>query len=276
MLLRRFLALTVVMFPLASVAQAQSRPTLFNPTPRADMRALSTDRPDRTESPFTVPAGHFQLEFDVVNLERDADGGAKTEHLAVAAANLKVGVLHNVDLQFVVAPYVRQRAETGGQRVSVSAGSGDVTMRMKVNLWGNDGGSTAFGLIPWITLSSVDDDGRRVSGGLILPLSFDAGGGWNVGSMLSVGREPRDAGEGSRTFIETSATVGRVIAGPLSGYVEFWNVRAREPGARWQATADAGITWAIGGNLQLDAGVNHGLTGATPDLNVFTGFTVRF
>jgi len=69
---------------------------------------------------------------------------------------------------------------------------------------------------------------------------------------------------------------GHAITGPLSGYVEFWNVSPREAGAQWQATADAGVTWAIGDNLQLDAGVNRGLNAATPDLNVFTGFTVRF
>src|SRR5258707_15821817 len=38
--------------------------TLFNPTPREYMRAFTTDRPDLTESPFTVDAGHFQLEMD--------------------------------------------------------------------------------------------------------------------------------------------------------------------------------------------------------------------
>jgi hypothetical protein len=34
--------------------------SLFNPTPRELMREMSTDRPDTTESPYTVDAGHFQ------------------------------------------------------------------------------------------------------------------------------------------------------------------------------------------------------------------------
>lgn len=257
-------------------ALAQSRPTLFNPTPHDAMRDLSTDRPDRTESPYTVPAGRFQFEFDVANHEREASRGATTSQLLVGAANLKVGLLHNVDLQFGVVPYARARVQRVGQPADVSSGSGDITARAKVNLWGNDGGTTAFGMIPWVSLSKADAGDRRVSAGVILPLSIDAGGGWGVGTMLSVGREPRDAGDGSRTFIESSVTAGHAIAGPLSGYVEFWNVSPREAGAQWQATADAGVTWAIGDNLQLDAGVNRGLNAATPDLNVLTGFTVRF
>ena len=38
--------------------------TLFHPTPREWMREMSTDRPDQTESPNTVDAGHFQVELD--------------------------------------------------------------------------------------------------------------------------------------------------------------------------------------------------------------------
>ena len=38
---------------------------LLNPTPREQMREMSTDRPDKTESPYTVDAGHFQIESDL-------------------------------------------------------------------------------------------------------------------------------------------------------------------------------------------------------------------
>jgi hypothetical protein len=50
---------------------------LFSPTPRALMRDMSTDRPDKTESPYTVDAGHFQFEADLVSFGIDrsnADG----------------------------------------------------------------------------------------------------------------------------------------------------------------------------------------------------------
>ncbi|MEO8821382.1 MAG: hypothetical protein ABI267_05890 [Ginsengibacter sp.] len=38
--------------------------TIFNPTPKKLMRDFETDRPDVTESAYTVDAGHFQLETD--------------------------------------------------------------------------------------------------------------------------------------------------------------------------------------------------------------------
>ena len=38
--------------------------SLFHPVPRELMRELTPDRPDKTEGPFTVDAGHYQLEMD--------------------------------------------------------------------------------------------------------------------------------------------------------------------------------------------------------------------
>ena len=49
----------------------KSRFTLFNPTPRALMRDMDTDRPDTTESPYTVDAGHVQIEFSLTEYARD-------------------------------------------------------------------------------------------------------------------------------------------------------------------------------------------------------------
>src|SRR4051794_40660281 len=45
--------------------------SLWNPPPRQLMREFNTDRPDLTESPFTVDAGHFQIEMDILNYSYD-------------------------------------------------------------------------------------------------------------------------------------------------------------------------------------------------------------
>jgi len=37
---------------------------LFNPTPDADLRSFSTDRPPKANSPYTVDAGHLQYETE--------------------------------------------------------------------------------------------------------------------------------------------------------------------------------------------------------------------
>jgi len=121
------------------MAKAQDTPlpdksgyTLFNPTPDEYMREISPDRPDKTDSPFTLDAGHFQLEMDYANFTYDAPttahGNFKTEDYQLAPMNVKVGVLNNMDFQLVLAPYQWQRVEdkTSG---AVENDSGSVTSR---------------------------------------------------------------------------------------------------------------------------------------------------
>src|SRR3712207_4619233 len=87
---------------LTSAQEAKSGYHLFNPTPRALMREMSTDRPDKTESAYTVDAGHFQVEADVVAYGRDwrtAEAGEPdAETWSFATTNLKLGLLNNLDV----------------------------------------------------------------------------------------------------------------------------------------------------------------------------------
>ena len=90
-------------------AEDKSQYHLFNPTPRELMRELSTDRPDKTESPYTVDAGHFQIESDLTIFEYDHDrsDGAHihNETWTVPSLNLKAGLCNFSDLQVVIFPY---------------------------------------------------------------------------------------------------------------------------------------------------------------------------
>lgn len=68
------------------------------------MREMSTDRPDTTESPITVDAGHVQLELSLVDYAYNDDGGVRSEELSILPSNIKLGLLNNVDIQFIFTP----------------------------------------------------------------------------------------------------------------------------------------------------------------------------
>src|SRR5664279_2879826 len=74
---------------------------LFHPTPSGLMRELTPDRPDKAESPYTVDAGHFQLEMDIVTYTLNRSHDTRTETWNVTPVNIKLGLLNNVDLQFI-------------------------------------------------------------------------------------------------------------------------------------------------------------------------------
>src|SRR5436309_2202856 len=96
-----------------SASPDKSKYSLFHPTPRELMREMSTDRPDKTESPFTVDAGHFQIEADILSYTYDRDNPARTdtrvETVDIAPLNLKVGLCNSVDLQLALETYVSAR-----------------------------------------------------------------------------------------------------------------------------------------------------------------------
>src|SRR6185436_5938901 len=130
--------------------------TLFNPTPDEAMRELSADRPDKTDCPFTVDAGHFQLEMDYANYTWDrpiGQPGVKIEGYQLAPMNLKVGLLNNLDFQLVLSPWQSLKTvdENTGSTKKAS-GFGDATPRAKVNLIGNDGGPFALALMPFVKI----------------------------------------------------------------------------------------------------------------------------
>ncbi|CAN0484373.1 unnamed protein product, partial [Phaeothamnion confervicola] len=126
-------------------------PTLAEPTPNDAVRAMSTDRPDKTESPFTVDAGHVQLETDLVSYTRDSEHGATTRTVDILPFNVKIGLAHDTDLQIVYGASSRARMKGAGIDTT-NSGSGDVTVRLKHNLWGNDGGITALAVMPFVKL----------------------------------------------------------------------------------------------------------------------------
>jgi hypothetical protein len=249
---------------------------LLNPTPRELMREMSTDRPDQTESPYTVDAGHFQIELDFFKFtyDRRSLDGVRTESWNVAPINLKAGLLNSVELQIILDNYVQERTTNPTSRAS---GFGDITARLKINLWGNDGGTTALGIMPFIKLPLAASGLRngRTEGGVIVLLAVELPGGWGMGMMTEADFVSDGAGGHDAEWLN-SITFSHDIAGKLGGYVEFVSVTGNAPGFRWQAQADVGFTYGLTENVQFDFGCNFGLTKSAPDFQPFAGLSIRF
>lgn len=242
------------------------------------MRELNTDRPDQTESPYTVDAGHLQWEIDLVNYTYDRANGVTTETLMLAPINFKLGLLNNVDVQFVVDSYVREKTRSAPLPSSKATGIGDLQTRLKVNLWGNDGGETAFAVMPfvkWPTASSALSNGK-VEGGVILPLGISLGERFGLGVMTEVDFLRDVAGGGTHLDYVNSITLSCDVSERLGAYIEFFSVVSEEQGSEWVGQFDLGATFGLTPDVQLDAGVNIGVTDSAPDWQPFTGLTIRF
>ncbi|MBM3834338.1 MAG: transporter [Verrucomicrobia bacterium] len=261
----------------------KSQYNLFNPTPRELMREMSTDRPDKTESAYTVDAGHFQFEMDILNYAYDrhnADrSNTRVETVSIAPVNLKLGLLNNVDLQLVLETYTSVRTHDRTLRtVEKNRGFGDMVVRTKFNLWGNDGGTTALALMPYVKLPTNQDDlgNNSVEGGLIVPLGVALPRDWGMGVMTQIDVIRDGVGGGHHAEFVNTITFAHDIVGNLGGYLEFFSAVSTESGSDWIGTFDAGFTYALTEDIQLDAGINIGVTRSADDWNPFIGLSWRF
>ncbi|MCH8822218.1 MAG: transporter [Planctomycetes bacterium] len=262
-------------------AEDKSAYNLFNPTPRHLMRDLSADRPDVTESPITVDAGHIQVELSFLDYRHDDRNNNNTEFEAwtVGATNIKFGLLHNVDLQFVFDAYTDEDTDDKAAGTTSNAkGFNDIQFRLKINLWGNDGGETAFAVMPFIQLPAGSDElsSDHVQGGLIFPFSTELSEGWGLGLMAEVDWVfDEDDDDYDTEFVHT-AVLGHDILGSLGGYVEYVGIISGDGDSDYQALIGTGLTYTLSDDMVLDVGANFGVTKAAEDVNLFAGMTVRF
>lgn len=271
--------------------------TLFDPTPRQLMRPLASDRPDVTESPYTVDAGHFQVELSFFEYARD-EGGAVRE-LDILPFNLKVGLTNNVDLQLLVAPFVDVDTDFGrrfGQTIGGSeSGFGPVELRAKFNVWGNDGGGAPFDLpsnfserdrerfgdsalavMPYVRFPTGEEElgfSDEVEFGVIVPFATPLNEEWDLGLMADLAFERPPGDNRTEVALVHSASFSRELGGRLGGYGEYVGVIATE--GRYIAALGVGLTYSLSRDAQLDAGVNVGITDEAEDARFFTGLTYR-
>ena len=242
------------------------------------LRDLTTDRPDVTESPFTVDAGHFQLETTLFGHTRTraAGGEPAADIYEFGTSNLRIGLADNFEIGIVWQPYGILHPRGGG---AATRGVGSVDLRAKLNLWGNDGGTTALALLPYVTLPTDGANGigaAETGFGVIVLLAIDLGGGFGLGLNGAVEFTGEAEGRGLDAAGLVSASLAQAWTDRLGSYAEVvWAFgEADAPGD--VVTLNTGMTLALGRDWQLDAGINVGATRAADRLTSFIGISKRF
>lgn len=157
-----------------------------------------------TEGPDTVAAGSFLLETTVVDYSRNKSAGETSEGWSIGETRVEYGLNDSMDLQLVLPSYVREVTSGGGSREEVE-GVGDVMLRLKWNLWGNDGGDTAFAILPYVKAptGSSDISNDEWEGGVMLPWAIQLSDGVGLGLQAEVARV-FDDGEYDTAFLHTA------------------------------------------------------------------------
>lgn len=261
-----------------SLTAIKSRYSLFRPVPRELLRDLAPDRPGVTESPFTVDAGHFQFETDLVRHISSRPGAEVRQRTVRANAFvLKMGLDNRTDVQLFLDAYEWDRTfATADEPGTRTRGFGDITVRLKRNLLGNDSTESPLA-VAVIGSVRLPTGGQQGAGGveyaLLLPATYALADSWNLSAQLPLQLSfDRDA---ARHYLQTSPSLNldHSFRPWLTGFVEFvarHDFRAR----RWDEAVNVGPIFFVGKNLQFDFGRHFTLT-RQAEREYFVGFVIR-
>ncbi len=287
----RFLKL--VTFGLAGIGVVASAPvraddavpdksgySLFNPTPDSALRSLTTDRPTKSNSPITVDAGRFQIESDFANFTFDNTAGVKTRTFQALDPVLKLGVTNWADVELQFNGLQSVAIGDGVSPTTRARGFGDILLRTKINVVGNDSGDLAVAAIPYIKLPSqraVISNGA-VEGGLIIPIQYKLPSDFVLllGPEFDVFKNALNSGRHANfsNLINLSHPVPGIK--DLTFAAEFFASVSAERASPDIYTADFALSYLVNPQLQLDLGTNVGLNKEAPDVQVYTGISYRF
>lgn len=236
--------------------------TLFNPVPSSELRALA---PGMT--PFTVDAGHLQLEMGAANVLRDSAGGAMTTTTTLAALEIKIGITEHTDIELVLPAWIQRTEMSGATR-----GVGDPGVRMKINLAGNDGEGFAVAVQPHVTFPADNGLGRDgATIGAAIPVAFAAPLGFGVVASIDA-YQPLSLGQD--TELASTALVSHSIAGPVTGFCE-WILGTTSAFDAAAVTTHVGLNILVGDDGEVDAGVMVDPTDPTARYNPYVNLIVR-
>jgi hypothetical protein len=259
--------LSAALCSIQTIAQTEKY-TLFNPVPRESMREFSLDRPDITESPITVDAGHFQFEGDIVKWVKNTQGTSE-KTISIWSGLYKIGLATNWDIHVGYELYNIYQDTEGNK---VDDGSGALFFRLKRNFWGNEGDSkTALGMIPYISFTSGKpfDKDEEIQFGVGFPFSYTLSDNLGLGAQPQIDFVPNGENGHDLSFFQTIVFGGALI-GNLDFYLEALAVFANEN----QYLFDGGLIYNVTPNVKIDVATNIGLNDPAPT-RVYLGLSFR-
>ena len=251
---------------------------LAGPAAADDKSPICPDRPGRATSACTVPQGHWQLETSLADWTLQKQGGERDTSLVLGETTIKYGLTGGSDIEIDVTPWQRSTSSAGGIHESTS-GIGDVRVIYKQRLTKSDGPVQIIAM-PYVKVPTARASlgNGKWEGGMLFPIGYQI-----PKTPLSLGLTPEfdwvadGDGHGHHLSMEQVATLGVAATEKLNISAEIWSGWDWDPaGTTHQASADGSIAYLVTNDVQLDAGANFGINKATPDVELYSGVSVRF
>lgn len=240
---------------------------------------ISTDRPDQTETPDTIPPGFFQIESGWTHGE-DRESGLDSRADAVLETLLRVGLTQRLELRFVSGGYRWERSESEGDTARED-GFADTEIGFKAHLWDERGPRPSAGFLAHLTLPTGADEFSSHRADPSFRFSFAHGltERWSLGYNLGAAWGTAMEASGDRDTLgafQYTTSLGYALADTVGVFGEFFGDVPFNEGGGGAHSIDGGITWRPRPNVQFDASIGVGLTREAPDWFVGAGLSWRW
>ena len=248
------------------------------PACAGQLPALTSDRPDQTESAETVVPGAAQFEVGWTHAEED-DEGFDLSTDAFPQTLIRYGLAENLELRLGFDGYVWQDVEEPAGESVEDDGAGDSEIGFKYKLWNEQGRRPQTAVLVGTSLPTGEDpfSSERLDPSIRLAfahtLSDALSLGYNVAGIWET--EQDETGDRDTTAsIAYSAALGIALTHRAGTFVEFFGSVPTDEG-KPANSFDAGLTYLITDNLQLDVLGGAGVSEAADDWFIGAGVVYR-
>jgi hypothetical protein len=253
----------------------KQRYNLFHPTPKDSLREMDPDRPNVTESPYTVDAGHIQYEADFLRYQFKTTTESKEHALLYNYFNFKLGLTNSLAVQLLVQTYAKQHTlDLASHEKTTDAGFGDLTLRLKKNFLGDDG-NVSLAVIPYLTFPTNHyEENNKYEGGILVPVMFKLKNDWQLSAQIEGDRLKDDSGNGMHNELLQSVNITHpIFTKNLDAFIEtYYEYNLKEHNIN--NYADAALQYQVSKSLMFDIGFNYGIQKAA-DHALFAGIAFR-
>ena len=261
----RILTIGAILFAATSAAAADEQP-------------ICADRPGKATSACTVPRGRWQIETGLADWTLQKMPGERDTSLVIGETTIKYGLTDRSDVEVDLTPWQRVTSSGGGFHESAS-GIGDLTVLYKQKLT-TSGAAVQVTVKPFVKvpIASRTLGNGKWEGGLLLPISYSIPRSpFSIALTPEVDWVANADGDGHHAAMAQVVSLGWQVSQKLNLSAELWGQWDWDPaGTTRQASADGSAAYLLSNDVQLDAGANFGLNDQTPDVELYTGVSVRF
>ena len=224
---------------------------------------LVTDRPDQTESSAVVPLGFAQIETGYLYTR---DSGSSSREFP--GTLIRIGIARRVELRFGHAGFISSDS---------SSGAGDSQIGAKVNLVGESGWRPEVAVLTGFSLPTgqASLSSGRVDPSVLVAFSHTLSSRVSLGYNIGNSWESLKKISARQRLLQYSLVFGVEITDKFGGFIEAFGNRAFNSSRTPANSIDAGVTYLLADNVQLDLYAGRGLSAGARDTFVGGGISFR-